>query len=228
MRLAKFLASCGVASRRKSEEIIYDNRVIVNGDIIRDPAHNVTEKDKVFVDNKKLISARLVYYLINKPIGYTSTVSDSHAEHTVTELVPDIPSVWPAGRLDKNTSGILILTNDGELTQKITHPSHNKYKEYALVVDRPLSNEDISKIKQGIILEDGFFKPDNFETISSGKYLIKVHEGRNRLIRRSIEHFGKNITKLERTKVGGLGLEGLKTGDYRELTQKELRGLLNA
>ncbi|MEI6266652.1 MAG: pseudouridine synthase [bacterium] len=228
MRLAKYLASTGVSSRRKSEDIIQSGRVTVNGTNIIDPAFSVSEVDKILLDGKEVQISNKVYYLLNKPVGYTSTVSDRHADLLITELVPGSPSVWPVGRLDKNTSGLIIMTNDGDLTQKITHPSHQKLKEYSFSVDRPLSDVELAKMKKGIALEDGEFKPDHLEVLSQGKYLVRVHEGRNRLIRRSIEHFGKNITKLHRAKVGPLELGNLKMGEYRNLTEKELRSLLDA
>jgi len=228
MRLAKYLASTGVSSRRKSEEIIQSGRVKVNSASITDPAFSVSEEDCILLDGKQVQTDRKVYYLLNKPVGYTSTVSDRHADHLITELVPESPSVWPVGRLDKNTSGLIIMTNDGDLTQKITHPSHQKLKEYSFSVDRPLSDVELAKMKKGIVLEDGEFKPDHLEVLSQGKYLVRVHEGRNRLIRRSIEHFGKNIIKLHRAKIGPLELGNLKMGEYRNLTEKELRSLLDA
>ena len=228
MRLAKYLASTGVSSRRKSEDIIQSGRVTVNGTNIIDPAFSVSEVDKILLDGKEVQISNKVYYLLNKPVGYTSTVSDRHADLLITELVPGSPSVWPVGRLDKNTSGLIIMTNDGDLTQRITHPSHQKLKEYSFSVDRPLSDVELAKMKKGIALEDGEFKPDHLEVLSQGKYLVRVHEGRNRLIRRSIEHFGKNITKLHRAKVGPLELGNLKMGEYRNLTEKELRSLLDA
>lgn len=228
MRLAKFLSSAGVASRRKSEDIIRMGLVAVNGEKIIDPATNVEESDEIKVNGKQVHVNTFVYYLLNKPTGVTSTTADEHAKQLITELVPANPPVWPVGRLDKNTEGLIILTNDGELTQKLTHPSFSKEKEYLLSVDRPLASYEISKLKKGITLEDGPFKPDLFEETSPGKYRIIIHEGRNRLIRRTIEHFDKAVVALKRVRIADVTLGRLASGKYRELTKQELERLRNA
>jgi len=228
MRLAKYLASCGVASRRKCEEYITGGRVSVDDKIISDVATNVIGAEKIAVDGKIVKPNSLVYYLLNKPTGYTCSLYDPHAKNLANELVPNDPLVWPVGRLDRDTSGLLIFTNDGELTNRLTHPKFKKEKEYVVTVDRPLSVMEIARMRKGIELEDGLFRPDRFSEISAGKYQMTVHEGRNRLIRRSIEHFGKGVMHLERTKVGKITLAGLSSGKYRVLTKSELESLKNA
>jgi len=228
MRIAKYLASCGVASRRKSEELIEAGKVHVNGEKITSPALNVEPTDKITIGGKEISPNVKVYYALNKPKGYVSTTTDIHKEKIVTELVPSEPPVWPVGRLDKDTTGLIILTNDGELTQKLSHPSKGKTKEYVVIVDRPLSVFDQEKLKKGIELEDGPFKPDVFTEKSPGKYKIVIHEGRNRLIRRVFEHLGKAVTGLSRVRVASVELGNLESGKYRNLTNNELGRLRNA
>ncbi len=228
MRLAKYLASCGVASRRASEDIIKSGYVTIDGKIVTDVATNVVGNEKIAIDDSPVVPNRLVYYLVNKPTGYTCSVFDLHAEKLIAELVPKEVPVWPVGRLDRETSGLLIMSNDGDFTNKMTHPRYNKEKEYQITVDRPLSTTEISKMVKGITLDDGPFRPDRFTEISPGKYSMVIHEGRNRLIRRSVEHFGKQVMHLSRVRIGSIGLTGLAEGKYRPLTTKELEGLKNA
>lgn len=201
---------------------------MVAGKTVNDVATNVTGAEKIEVDGKTVTPNHLVYYLLNKPVGYTCSLFDPHAKKLATELVPKVPPVWPVGRLDRDTSGLILFTNDGELTNRLTHPKFKKEKEYILTVDRPLSVTEVSQMRKGIELEDGHFKPDRFSELSAGKYLMTVHEGRNRLIRRSIEHFGKQIMHLERTRIGKVTLTGISGGEHRQLTKEELTSLKNA
>ena len=228
MRLAKYLSQAGVASRRAAEDIITSGHVIVNGETVLDPARDVTDADEVTVDDRKISIEEKVYYLLNKPVGVTSTTADLHADKLITELVPSKPTVWPVGRLDRETSGLIILTNDGDLTQKMTHPSFEKVKEYEMIVDRPLSVTEQEKLNKGIELDDGHFKPDSFREMSPGKYRIIIHEGRNRLLRRAVSYFGKEIMTLTRVRIADIALTGLKPGKYRPLTENELERLLSA
>jgi 23S rRNA pseudouridine2605 synthase len=228
MRLAKYLASCGIASRRRCEEFIQSGHVRIDGEIISNVATNVTGAEKIQVDDRTVKPNHLVYYLLNKPAGYTCSLFDPHALKLASELVPNDPPVWPVGRLDRDTSGLIIFTNDGELTNKLTHPKYQKEKEYLLTVDRPLSAFEIEKMKKGIELEDGRFVPDKFVEVSPGKYTMIVHEGRNRLIRRSVEYFGKQIMHLERTRIGKVTLSNLASGNHRVLSKSEVAGLYNA
>jgi 23S rRNA pseudouridine2605 synthase len=227
VRLSKYLASAGVAARRKAEEVILSGRVTIDGETVTDPAFDISSQ-RVLLDDREIAPSEKVYYLLDKPAGFTSSTADEHAEKLVTELVPSEPSVWPVGRLDRETAGLIILTNDGELTQNLTHPSREKEKEYEMTVDRPLSRSEQDFLRQGIELEDGPFKPDQFTEISNGKYRIVVHEGRNRLIRRAISYFGKEITTLTRTRIAFITLSGLEPGKYRELTKNEVGRLKNA
>jgi len=162
---------------------------------------------------------------LNKPLGYTSTCKDSHAEKLAISLVPKNPPVWPVGRLDKYTSGLLILTNDGKLTQKLTHPSFNIKKEYSLTTNLPLTDNEIHKIRQGVKLEDGFIKPDVFQKIGPKSWRIVLHEGRKRIVRRIIENTGKKTMSLTRIRFAFLELGDLKPGRWRHLTKEEINQL---
>lgn len=226
MRVAKYLASCGIGSRRKNEDLILAGKVKVNGATIDSPALNVEpSKDVILVNDLICEPKNKVYYLLNKPIGYTSTVADKHAEKLITELVPLEPPVWPVGRLDKETSGLIILTNDGSLTQKLTHPSHQKEKEYIAVVSKDLTDNDLAFIKNGITLDDGPVKAVDIEKIEPKKYRIILNVGKNRIVRRIFAHFGSEVLELSRTRIENLKLENLELGDFRELSEKEIKDI---
>ena len=166
MRLNKFLASCGLGSRRACEELIKSGQIKVNSRVIVNVATEIDpEKDTAFFNEKRLAPATMVYYLLNKPIGYTSSLKDVHAKNLISELVPANPPVWPVGRLDKNTSGLILLTNDGDLTYQLTHPKYQKEKEYLIKTDSSLKQDEISQLLAGINLDDGFVKADFFEKI---------------------------------------------------------------
>jgi 23S rRNA pseudouridine2605 synthase len=227
MRIAKYLASCGVASRRKSEELVLSGKTKVNDEIIFDLGRQIEPTDTVLVNDEKIEPKEKVYYLLNKPSGYTSTVSDEHAEKIITELVPEEPPVWPVGRLDKETEGLIILTNDGELTQKLTHPSFEKEKEYVAVLDKDLSEKDEESILEGVDLEDGPFRADNLVKLAPKTYQIRVHEGRNRLVRRVFGHFGSTVRKLSRIRLEDLQIGELGLGKWRLLTADEVGRLKN-
>jgi 23S rRNA pseudouridine2605 synthase len=227
MRIAKFLAASGVASRRKSEELILAGKVMVNGEVVLDLGRQIEAVDKVEVNGITVEPKEKVYYLLNKPAGYTSTLSDPHAEKLISELVPEEPPVWPVGRLDKETEGLIILTNDGELTQKLTHPSFEKEKEYTAILDKNLTENDEKTVVSGFELEDGPFKADELEKIGDKTYKIKVHEGRNRLVRRVFAHFGSTVLKLTRTRLDSLEIGELGLGKWRFLTVNEIERLKN-
>lgn len=226
MRIARYLSVCGLGSRRACESLVKDSRVSINGNIVTDLATRIDPAaDEVTVDDEPVTPRELVYYLLNKPTGYTCSRSDAHAEKLVTELVPSDPPVWPVGRLDRETTGLIILTNDGELTQRLTHPSRLKRKEYILQTDRPLSAEQVLKAQTGIILEDGPVSPDEFEVLKPGLYRIAIHEGRKRILRRLAAFFGRKVVSLERTALDVLRLDDLKPGHNRELTGTEIAAL---
>jgi 23S rRNA pseudouridine2605 synthase len=224
VRLAKYIANSGTASRRKSEELVRNGHAKVNNQTICDPAYDINpEKDQITLNGVTVLVPNFEYVLLNKPTGYTTTTSDKHAKRLITELVPS--GLLPAGRLDKETSGLIIMTNDGDLIYKLTHPKFEHQKVYVAETKKPLTTNDISKINSGLILDDGPIKPDHFEAISPNKYKITIHEGRNRIVRRIFKAVGKPLIKLERTSIAGLKDENLRTGKYRALTKLEIAEL---
>jgi pseudouridine synthase len=226
IRIAKYLAMCGLGSRRKSEEYVAQGRVEINREKVMSPTEKVDPKiDTVKVDGRTVKPKHFVYYAVNKPAGYTTSTQDAHADQLVTELVPGDPPVWPAGRLDKDTTGLLIMTNDGGFTQCLTHPSFMKEKEYLITTDKPLSASDLDRIRKGIVLDDGPVKPDLFKRIDENRYRIVIHEGRKRIVRRLIAHFKRQVKELIRIRIGELELDALKTGEYRKLTDREIQSL---
>jgi pseudouridine synthase len=229
MRIAKYLASCGLGSRRKCEEIIAMGKVRVNGTAITSPALNIEPGiDRIEMTGKDLTPQKKVYYLLFKPTGYTSSLADDHATKLVTELVPTDELVWPVGRLDRETSGLIILTNDGELTQRLTHPKFEKSKTYIATLDAPLTSAELAKLREGIELEDGRVKPDDLRPLGGKGYEITVHEGRNRLVRRIFESFDRKVQALVRTKLSFLEMGTLAPGKYRRLNKQEVERLKNA
>lgn len=229
VRIARYLASCGLGSRRGCEELINQGRVKVNDSQVASLGLSVDPRtDVVTVDGKIAEPRELVYYLLNKPVGFTTTRADRFAARVITELVADDPPVWPVGRLDRETSGLIILTNDGELTERLTHPSYQKEKEYLVTTESPLTKDEITMIRRGVTLEDGMIVPDAFERVGDKTYRIIVHEGRKRLIRRIIAHIRANLVKLERIRIGSLVLGDVAPGDWRPLTSEEKELLLTA
>jgi len=226
VKIAKYLAQAGVASRRKAEALVKQGLVSVNGKISADPALRVNPKtDKILYGGKPLSPAQKVYYLLNKPAGYTCTAQDPHAEKLVGELVPAEPRVWPVGRLDKMTSGLLILTNDGDLALSLTHPRYRVEKEYEITADFPLTEDEIAAVQKGVSLEDGFIRPDRFEKIGGKRYRIVIHSGKKRVVRRIVEKIGKSVAQLKRTRVGSLELQNLPLGKWRRLSPAEIKKL---
>lgn len=229
MPLNKFLAHCGVASRRETVSIIKEGGVQVNDVTITDPAHRVSEKDKVTLNGKRLhVTENMVYILLNKPKDYITTTSDPKARKTVLQLIKNATQerVYPVGRLDRNTSGVLLITNDGDLTQKLTHPSFNVEKIYEAKLDKPLTKAHFEKILSGIILEDGEIHadalgfPDEKDKSVVG---IEMHSGRNRIVRRIFEHFGYEVKALDRVVYAGLTKKNVERGKWRYLKENEVR-----
>lgn len=223
IKIAKFLSQTGIASRRLAETLVKQGLISVNGKRMDNVAQRINpQTDRVGYNGKILKLPQTAYYLLYKPIGYVSTVKDPHAQKLITDLVPKIPKVWPVGRLDKFSSGLILLTNDGELTQKITHPRYQIEKEYEIATNFALSPNDLAIIKNGIHLEDGFVKPDLFEQINPGHYRIIIHSGKKRVVRRLIEKIGKKVAELKRTRIAFLNLKNLSAGIYRNLSLKEI------
>lgn len=233
MRLAKYLAGQGVASRRKSEELIAEGRVSVNGNIIKEQGFKIDPlQDKVEVDGHMLQTADKVYLLLYKPAGYISSVSDPWGRPVVTDLIKEEKNrrIYPVGRLDLDTEGLLLMTNDGDFANSIIHPRYKMDKKYEAMVQGKVTKDAIKHLQKGILLEDGMTAPAGVKVLkhSSDKTLLEViiHEGRKRQVRRMLEAVGHPVIHLKRTEVGFLTLKGLKDGEYRYLNSQEVKKLI--
>jgi 23S rRNA pseudouridine2605 synthase len=228
-RLQKVLARAGVGSRRACEDLIAAGRVEVNGETAQLGRRVDVDHDRVAVDGVPVgVRPGLVYYLVNKPAGVVSTASDPHARVTLTSLVPPDPRVYPVGRLDADSEGIILLTNDGDLTFRLTHPSFGVEKEYVITVEGTPKPGALRQLREGVQLEDGLTAPARVSTLAPGTLRITVHEGRNRQVRRMAEAVGHPVRRLVRTRIGPLRLGSLRPGDCRILTVEEVRALERA
>ena len=225
-RLNKFIANAGVCSRREADKLIQGGEIKVNGKVITEMGHQVKASDTVTYKGKKLIGEKFIYVLLNKPKGFVTTTKDPHAEKTVMDLVKKSSTerIYPVGRLDKETTGLLILTNDGELTQKLTHPSNNIKKIYKVDLDAPISKNDQLKLVEGVELEDGvsFFDELSILTDNKKEVGVEIHSGKNRIIRRMFDHLGYRVKKLDRVTFAGLTKKDLPRGKWRFLSEKEV------
>jgi 23S rRNA pseudouridine2605 synthase len=230
MRLAKYLALAGVASRRASEEIVRAGRVTVDGETITDPAHDVSDKRAVTVDGKRVSIAReRVVYALNKPAGVVSTARDPQGRPTVVTMVPQTERLYPVGRLDIDTTGLILLTNQGELAHRLTHPSFEVEKTYRAVVGGPALHErTLSALREGFELEDGRTAPAQVRRVSADTLEITIHEGRKRQVKRMCEAVGHPVKRLERVAFGPLALGDLPRGRWRRLTDAEVQALVAA
>lgn len=231
MRLNKYLARAGVASRRASDELIEAGRVKINGKIVTQLGIQVDEKkDRVDVDGNRVRPGNFyVYIALNKPIGYITTASDDKGRDKVTDLVRVPVRVFPVGRLDSDSEGLILLTNDGNLSYRLLHPRFKVEKRYQLYLDREISAADLVKIRQGLLLEDGWTKPGKAEylNLTDKKFItIGLYEGRNRQIRRMFSALGYSVRKLKRIAIGAISLGSLKTGEWRYLTDQEIQHLM--
>ena len=228
-RLQKVLARAGLGSRRATELLIADGRVTVNGEVAAlgrrvDPA-----RDSVAVDGVHIgIAPGLVHYLLNKPGGVVTTAADTHGRPTVVELVPDDPRVFPVGRLDTDTEGLLLLTNDGDLAHRLTHPSFGIEKEYLAHVQGRPSRGAVRRLREGVDLDDGRTAPAKVSLVAPDVVRITIHEGRNRQVRRMCEAVGHPVTRLVRTRIGPISDTRLRPGRWRRLTTAEVRQLEQA
>ncbi|SFC43899.1 ribosomal large subunit pseudouridine synthase B [Bacillus sp. OV322] len=231
-RLQKVIAHAGIASRRKAEELILDGRVKVNGKTVKELGIKVGPNDKVEVNEVPLEKEAPVYFLLYKPRGVISAVADDKNRKVVTEFFPGVQErIYPIGRLDYDTSGLLLLTNDGEFANILTHPKHEVDKVYVAKVKGIPLRESLKKLDRGIMLEDGKTAPARTKVLSVDKKKqtsiieITIHEGRNRQVRRMFEAIGHPVTKLKRERFGFLTLQGLSAGEARELTHHEVKQL---
>lgn len=230
-RLQKVIAECGYASRRKAEELILAGKVYVNGEKITTLGVKVNPEDDIVVNKVHIQKEEKVTYLLNKPAGYVSTLSDEHNRKCVTDLIKTNKRVYPIGRLDYDTTGLLLLTNDGELANLLAHPSHHVEKTYVAKLDKVISIEDLYKLKNGILI-DGIkclptrvklkFKNDKTSTIE-----ITIVEGRNHIVKKVFAALGYKVVKLKRTTYAFLNLDNIPEGASRELTYKEVKKLYN-
>jgi 23S rRNA pseudouridine2605 synthase len=231
MRLAKHLAHAGVASRRGAEELIAQGRVRVDGELVRDPARDVQPQQRIEVDGRPLAGpeARVVFAL-NKPLGVVSTARDTHERSTVVQLLPDAGvRLYPVGRLDVDTSGLILLTNDGELANLLTHPRYEVAKTYrARVSGGPLSERALRALRGGVRLADGQTAPALARRLDAHTLELTIREGRNRQVRRMCESVGHPVQALERVAFGPIRLGGLAPGEHRRLRESELRALREA
>ena len=228
MRLAKHLAHAGVASRQAAEQLIFDGRVTVGGQVVRDPARDVDGSRPIAVDGRPVGAAEhdRVVYILNKPAGVVSTAQDTHGRRTVVDLVHADRRLYPVGRLDVDTTGLLLLTDDGALAHQLTHPSFEVPKTYRAVVHNPPVREPaLRKLREGIELDDGRTSPAKVRRISSGELEITIHEGRKRQVRRMCEAIGHRVESLERVAFGSLRLGNLPAGGHRKLTAAEVERL---
>ena len=231
MPLNKFIAHAGVCARREAADLVKEGKVKVNNETVTEPGHKVSAKDEVRVNGKKIYLAKnLVYILLNKPKDYITTTDDPQKRKTVLDLIGRATQerVYPVGRLDRNTSGVLLLTNDGELAQKLTHPSNEVKKIYAVVLNKPLDKKDFDQILKGITLEDG---PASVDVLAYAdpkdktQVGVEIHSGRNRIVRRIFEHLGYDVKGLDRVTFAGLTKKNVDRGKWRFLTEKEVRDL---
>jgi 23S rRNA pseudouridine2605 synthase len=231
MPLNKFMAHCGVSSRRDAVEIIKSGKVKVNGAVVTEPGHKVSQKDIVVVNGKKaVVSKNLVYIVLNKPKDYITTTEDPQGRRTVLDLIRNATEerVYPVGRLDRATSGVLLLTNDGDLSQKLTHPTNKIKKVYAVTLDKPLSAKHFDEILKGVTLEDGIANVDVLaytDPKDKAEVGVEIHSGRNRIVRRIFEHFGYDVKNLDRVTFAGLTKKNITRGKWRFLNEKEVREL---
>ncbi|HKB43376.1 MAG TPA: pseudouridine synthase [Chitinophagaceae bacterium] len=231
MPLNKFIAHAGVSGRREAAEMVKKGLVKVNGELITEPGHKVSAKDEVKVNGKKVFPAKnLVYILLNKPKDYITTTDDPQNRKTVLDIISRATKerVYPVGRLDRNTSGVLLLTNDGELAQKLTHPSNEIKKIYTVTLNKPLEKKDFDQILKGVQLEDGMASVDAlaYADVKDKMILgVEIHSGRNRIVRRIFEHLGYDVRNLDRVIFAGLTKKNIERGKWRFLTEKEVRDL---
>jgi 23S rRNA pseudouridine2605 synthase len=226
IRLNRYIANAGICSRRDADKLIEAGEIKVNNKVITEMGYQVMPTDIVKYGNRKLNREKPVYLLLNKPKDFLTTTEDPNDRKTVMELVKNATEsrIYPVGRLDRNTTGLLLITNDGELADKLTHPSNEIEKIYQAELDKPLTDEDFEKIKEGLTLEDGEIKVDDLAKVTPDGYVIgvKIHSGKNRIVRRIFEHLGYEVTKLDRTTFAGLTKKDLPRGSWRFLTEREL------
>ncbi len=234
MRLNKFLSSCGIASRRKCDEIILSGAVSVNGKVIKELGVSINEKkDKVFYEGKELfLPSSFVYIKLNKPKGYACTAKDEKGRKTIYDLVKTDERLFSIGRLDYDTEGLIILTNDGDFANKVAHPKYAIDKEYHVTIEGDIKESELAVLRKGVVIDGERMPSAKVEFLSSDdkftKLSVVINEGMNRQVRRMFEAIGKSIRLLKRVRIGKVKLGGVKRGDFRDLTDEELNSLVRA
>jgi 23S rRNA pseudouridine2605 synthase len=227
IRLNRFISNAGICSRREADKLITGGEVLVNGKVVLELGTKIHKSDIVTYKGKPLDAEKKVYLLLNKPRGYVTTTDDPHAEHTVMELISQAceERIYPVGRLDKDTSGVLLFTNDGDLAKKLTHPSYEKKKIYHVFLTREFSEEHLEQLRTGIELEDGFIAADSIDyadPLDKNQVGIEIHSGKNRIVRRIFESLGYQVARLDRVVFAGLTKKNLPRGKWRFLTPREV------
>jgi len=228
MRLNKYIAHCGVCSRRQAADMVKEGAVMVNGQEMREPFYQMQLHDVVTVKGKVIKpEGRKVYILMNKPKNVITTAKDERGRKTVMDIIAGKvrERVYPVGRLDRDTTGLLLLTNDGELAEKLTHPSHGVKKIYHVHLDRSMPTVDLEKIRKGVTLDDGVAQVDAIDYVEGTRHMelgIELHIGKNRIVRRIFEHLGYTVERLDRVYLGGLTKKDLPRGFFRRLTEREV------
>ncbi|MFT6939929.1 MAG: 23S rRNA pseudouridine2605 synthase [Cyclobacteriaceae bacterium] len=231
IRLNRFIANAGICSRREADQLIADGKVKVNGKAVLELGVKVTRSDKVEYMGKKLSAEKPVYVLLNKPKDFITTTSDPKNRKTVMNLVAKAgpERIYPVGRLDRQTTGLLLFTNDGDLAKRLMHPSHRIKKIYQVDLDKPITSQDFESILQGLKLDDGVATVDQLAILDgdNSKLGIEIHIGRNRIVRRIFEHLGYTVERLDRVMIGGLTKKDLPRGNFRHLKPREVQNLKN-
>ncbi len=225
IRLQKYLADCGIASRRRAEKFILQGKVKVNGNVVRELGTKIDFKDKIEF-NGKIVKPKKekIYIMLNKPVGYLSTVKKGKEKgKIVLDLVKEKQRIFPVGRLDKNSSGLLILTNDGDLALKLTHPRYEKEKEYEVEINKEITKEFIEKMQKGVVIEEGKTLPAKVQQLGIRKFNIILREGKKRQIRRMCERLGFEVKKLHRIRINKLKLGNLKVGEFKHLNEQDIK-----
>ncbi|MEO9477826.1 MAG: pseudouridine synthase [Cyclobacteriaceae bacterium] len=231
LRLNKYIANSGVCSRRDADVLIAEGKIKVNGKVVTELGLKVNRKDKVEYQGKVLVPETMQYVLLNKPTDFITTMDDPQGRNTVMSLVKTAchERIFPVGRLDRHTTGLLLLTNDGDLAKKLTHPSHQIKKIYQVTLDKPITKADFDSILKGVPLEDGVANVREIAIVSEDSKVlgVEIHIGKNRIVRRIFEHFGYSVDKLDRVMFGTLTKKNLPRGKWRHLSEKEVVRLKN-
>lgn len=230
IRLNKYIAQSGICSRREADNLIEIGAIAVNGKIVTELGTKVDPTDKIQYEGQTIRNEKKVYFLLNKPKNYITTLDDPLKRRTILDIMKNAckERIYPVGRLDRNTTGVILLTNDGDLSKKLTHPKHGVKKIYHVVLDKSFAQGHFNELQEGVTLEDGFIKPDEVAWASKDNKFeigIEIHSGKNRIVRRIFEHYGYKVKKLDRVFFAGLTKKNVPRGEYRALDENEIKML---